>query len=107
MRAFNIKEAKARLNELVDAAVGGEQVVLMRGSKHVVALVPITEADLELVSSLTDLQAEHLWRQLAEDRAAGRVNTFDDAAAAVAHLASPGTRRRRARTLPAKGGASR
>ena len=38
MRAVTIREAKARLNELVEAAAQGEQVVLMRGAKHVAAL---------------------------------------------------------------------
>jgi prevent-host-death family protein len=42
MRAVTIKEAKARLNELVEAARSGEQVVLLRGSEHVAAIVPIT-----------------------------------------------------------------
>jgi prevent-host-death family protein len=102
MRACNIKEAKARLNELVDAAVDGEQVILMRGSKHVAAIVPITEADLELVSLLTDVQAERLWRHLAQERAAGRTRTFEHAEAAVDHLAGTGRRRRRAGPRPPK-----
>jgi antitoxin (DNA-binding transcriptional repressor) of toxin-antitoxin stability system len=48
MQAVTIREAKARLNALVEAAVGGEQVGLMRGSKHVVLIVPLTDADLDL-----------------------------------------------------------
>jgi antitoxin (DNA-binding transcriptional repressor) of toxin-antitoxin stability system len=94
MRAVNIREAKAHLNQLIDAAVGGEQVVLMRGSRHVAALVPITADDLELSTLFTDLQARRLWDTLAAERVA----TFASAAAAVDHLrAAPGQRKRAAR----------
>jgi prevent-host-death family protein len=86
MRAVTIREAKAHLNQLIDAATGGEQVVLMRGSKHVAVIVPITARDLELADSLTDAQAQRLWKSLAEERQAGRLTTFRSPRAAVAHL---------------------
>ena len=35
MQAVTIREAKARLHALVEAAERGEQVVLMRGAQHV------------------------------------------------------------------------
>jgi prevent-host-death family protein len=95
MRAVTIKEAKARLNQLVDAATKGEQVVLMRGSKHVAAIVPISAEDLELSFHLTDLQADRLRRQLAKEEAVGRTVLFQDADAAVRHLAELAGRRRR------------
>jgi prevent-host-death family protein len=94
MHAVTIKEAKARLNALIDAAAHGEQVVLMRGSKHVAVIVPISSDDLELAPSLTDAQATRLWKQLAAERAAGATTTFATPAAAVAFL---GRRRSRAR----------
>ena len=99
MYAVNIKEAKARLNELVDAAVRGDQVVLMRGSKHVAAIIPITAEDLELSPRISDEQAARLWRQLAQESAGGRSKTFPTAEAAVAYLrsGSPVTRTKRAR----------
>ena len=100
MYAVNIKEAKARLNELVDAAVRGDQVVLMRGSKHVAAIIPITADDLELSPHISDEQAARLWRQLAEERAAGRSKSFATAEAAVSYLRSgdpPARRAKRAR----------
>jgi prevent-host-death family protein len=106
MRAVNIKEAKAHLNELIDAAVGGEQVVLMRGSKHVAAIIPVNEAELELVTPLSDLQAQRVWADLAQEQAAGKLRTFAAAEAAVEYLArtprprSPGRR-------PVKRGPSR
>ena len=64
MHLVTIREAKARLNALVEAAVRGEQVVLMRGSKHVAAIVPLSAEDLELAPHLTDRQAERFWRDL-------------------------------------------
>ena len=71
MQAVTIREAKARLNALVEAAERGEQVVLMRGAKHVALIVPLTEADLEVSPRLTDAQAERLWRQIAAERRDG------------------------------------
>ena len=65
MQAVTIREAKARLNALVEAVERGEQVVLMRGSKHVALIVPLSEEDLEVSPRLSDAQAERLWRQIA------------------------------------------
>ncbi|MBI3180880.1 MAG: type II toxin-antitoxin system prevent-host-death family antitoxin [Myxococcales bacterium] len=86
---MTIKEAKAHLNELVDAATRGEQVVLMRGSKHVAALVPITADELELTTHLTDAQAQRLLARLAEERKGGTSRVFDSAEQAVRFLAEP------------------
>jgi prevent-host-death family protein len=97
MRAVTIKEAKAHLNELIDAATSGEQVVLMRGSKHVAAIVPLSADELELPPRLGDDQAERFWKGLADQAAAGRTTVFDSAEAAVQHL-----RTARARSAPAK-----
>lgn len=87
MRAVTIKEANARLNRLIDAATEGEQVVLMRGSKHVAALVPISEDDLELSARVTDAQLERLRRRLAGEEAAGKSALFDSPEPAIQHLA--------------------
>ena len=74
MRAVTLKDAKARLNELVGAA--------------------------ELAPRLTDAQAQRLWRQLAEERARGSVLEFKTSEAAVEYLTRgrrdvPAARRRR------------
>ncbi len=87
MRAVTIREAKARLNELVEAASRGEQVVLLRGSKHVAAIVPISAEDLEVSPRLTDGQAERLWRELAAQRRDGSMLVFDAPEDAAAYLA--------------------
>jgi prevent-host-death family protein len=73
MITATLKDAKARLNELVEKAVQGEDVVLMKGSKHVAALVPITEADLELVPRLTDAQAGRLWEMVDRESKEGKL----------------------------------
>ena len=86
MRAVTIKEAKAKLNELIEAAANGEDVVILRGSEHVAAIIPITEADLELSTRITDEQARRLWRDIEAERAAGRARVFDSAEGAVEHL---------------------
>jgi prevent-host-death family protein len=97
MHTVTIREAKARLNALVDAAERGEQVVLMRGSRLVAAIVPVSSDDLELAPRLTDPQAERLWRQIEGERASGASLVFDAPVKAVAHLASA-TRREPSRT---------
>lgn len=89
MHTVTIREAKARLNALVDAAERGEQVVLMRGSRLVAAIVPVTSDDLELAPRLTDPQAERLWRQIEGERASGASRVFDAPEKAVGYLASP------------------
>ncbi len=92
MQAVTIREAKARLNALVEAAQRGEQIVLMRGSTHVAAIVPLSSDDLEMAPRLSDPQAERLWRQLATERADGNTVVRDDAVAAVALLRRPNAR---------------
>ena len=87
MRSVTIKEAKAHLNELIDAATSGEQVVLMRGSRHVATLTPITEKQLELVPELSDAQAERSWARFEEERRQGKIKTFRSATTAVEYLA--------------------
>ena len=86
MRSVTIKEAKAKLSELIDAATRGEDVVLLRGSHHVAAIVPITDADLELGPRISDAQARSAWKRLATEREAGTTAVFDDAREAVEHL---------------------
>ena len=88
MHTVTIREAKARLHALVDAAERGEQVVLMRGSRLVAAIVPVSADDVELSPRLTDPQAERLWKQIEGERASGASLVFDAPEKAVAHLAS-------------------
>lgn len=41
MAQFNIAEAKAHLSELVDKALLGEEIVIARGNKPLLKLVPL------------------------------------------------------------------
>ena len=92
MRVVNIKEAKAHLNALIDAAQAGQQVVLMRGSTPVVQLTPITEADLEVAPILTDRQAAKLLKRAREEPG----KSFPSAEEAVDYLkrSTPSSRKR-------------
>ena len=99
MRAVTIREAKARLNALVEAAERGEQIIIMRGSKHVAAIVPLSEEDLEVSPRLTDPQAERIWRQLEAERRDGSTLLLESADEAVAHLESSTRAGRRSRTV--------
>ena len=67
MITVTLQEAKAKLNQLVDAARAGEEVVLMRGSKVVVRLQPLSEKDIEIASHLTDAQAERFWKEVKRE----------------------------------------
>jgi len=64
MICATMKDAKARLNRLVQSAEEGESVILMRGSKHVAAIIPINEDDLDLNLSLSDEQASRFWQAI-------------------------------------------
>jgi prevent-host-death family protein len=104
MQTVTIREAKARLNALVEAAERGEQVVLMRGSRLVAAIVPVSSADLELAPHLTDPQAERLWRQLESERASGASLVFEAPEQAVAYLAAGRRKTARPAGTMSKGG---
>lgn len=41
---FNVHTAKSQLSRLIDAALAGEEVVIAKGSKPVVRLVPIPQS---------------------------------------------------------------
>ena len=43
MASVNIAEAKARLSELIDRAVSGEEIVIARAGKPMARLVPVKE----------------------------------------------------------------
>jgi prevent-host-death family protein len=42
MHEVSIEEAKASLPDLIDAAVGGEEVVIAKGGRRLVRLVPVS-----------------------------------------------------------------
>ena len=44
MKQFSVHAAKTQLSKLIDAALAGEEVVIAKGSKPVVRLVPIRQS---------------------------------------------------------------
>ena len=44
---FNVHTAKSQLSKLIDAALAGEEVIIAKGSKPVVRLVPIPQSGFQ------------------------------------------------------------
>ena len=64
MITATLQEAKAKLHKLVEAAIAGQQVVLLRGSEVVARITPLSADELEIAPQLTDRQAESFWNQV-------------------------------------------
>ncbi|MDU8913861.1 type II toxin-antitoxin system prevent-host-death family antitoxin [Aestuariicoccus sp. MJ-SS9] len=45
---FSVHTAKTQLSRLIDAALAGEEVVIAKGSKPVVRLVPVAQSGFRL-----------------------------------------------------------
>ena len=78
MKTVTITEAKAKLSGLVEAAQNGEQVLIMRGSKPAVTLVPVQEEDLVIWPRLrvSDRAANALLDEAQQELAHGTAQTF-------------------------------
>ena len=48
MTQFNIHSAKTNLSKLIEAALAGDEVIIAKGSKPVVRLVPIPNEGFKL-----------------------------------------------------------
>lgn len=68
MVAVTLQEAKAKLNKLVEMALKGEVVVLMRGARIVAMIRPISQDDLEIAPHLTDAQAKKFWEEVKKEK---------------------------------------
>lgn len=68
MVAVTLQEAKAKLNQLVEKALAGEVVVLMRGAQIVAMIRPISSDDLEVAPMLTDAQAKRFWEEVGKEK---------------------------------------
>lgn len=44
MQPINVEDAKSNLPDLIDAAVNGEEIVIAKDDKHLVKLVPLSQA---------------------------------------------------------------
>ncbi len=78
----SVSEARRRLGELIELARQGEEVVIIKDSRPVAALQPIDASDMELVTTVSDRQAQRLW----EIAAAEPGRTFPSPSHAVKHL---------------------
>ncbi len=67
MITVTLQQAKAKLNSLVEAAISGEDVILLRGAQIVARIQPLNSSDLELSSQLSDSQAEKFWKEIDEN----------------------------------------
>lgn len=47
---FTIHKAKSQLSKLIEASLAGEEVVIAKGSKPVVRLVPVNQSEFKLGS---------------------------------------------------------
>lgn len=68
MVAVTLQQAKAKLNHLVEMALKGEAVVLMRGAQIVAMIQPISQEDIEVVPALTDHQAKKFWEEVGQEK---------------------------------------
>ena len=74
MGAVNLKEARRRLSQLVDAAERGEATIITRRGKEVARLVPIDDRPLLGLPDLTEFRAslEPKGRSLTDELLAQR-----------------------------------
>jgi len=92
MTKATISQARTRLEALVDAALRGERVLITRGAKSTVAIVPV--ADDETASlSVSDAAADYLTHEARTELEAGVAQVHESPAAFAASLTKP---RRRA-----------
>ena len=82
MITVTLHEAKAKLNQLVEAARTGEQVVLLKGSEVVATIQPLGAEDLEIAPRLTDEQAKRFWEEVESEP----TKNFSSSKKAVAFL---------------------
>ena len=79
MKTFTISDAKSHLSALVEMAERGDQVLIMRGSKPAVTLVPVDEEDLMICRPLrvSDPAAEGLMAEARTELKTGRARILD------------------------------
>jgi antitoxin (DNA-binding transcriptional repressor) of toxin-antitoxin stability system len=67
MVSVNITETRKRMNELIDRALAGEEVNIMRGKKPIARMKPLTAEEIE--RSDNELQRLAAARELARREA--------------------------------------
>ncbi len=88
----SITETRKHLGELIELAQKGEEVVIIKDSRPVATLTPITDADLQFAPlTLTDEQAAKLHKRVDAEKG----KSFPNMVAAVAHLKHEMAKKRR------------
>jgi prevent-host-death family protein len=82
MITASVSETRRKLGELIELARKGEDVVIIKDSRPVATLQPIDASDMELVTRVSNRQAQHLREMIDSERR----QTFRSAAAAVKFL---------------------
>jgi prevent-host-death family protein len=90
MITASVSETRRKLSALIEQARNGEEVIIIKDSRPVAALKAIDASDLELATSMTDLQARRL---MEADKSEPR-RTFPSAAAAARFLKKDMSRKR-------------
>ena len=95
MKLVTVSQAKSKLSSYIKSAEGGEEVVIMRGSKPAVILRPISEDDLSAIPEIPASALAKFDAEIERDRKAGRlVKLGDTPEEAVAALRRPGRKRK-------------
>ena len=82
MITASVSETRRKLSELIELARNGEDVVIIKDSRPVATLQPIDSSDMELVTRVSDRQAQRLHEMIdSEPR-----QSFRSTAAAVKFL---------------------
>lgn len=82
MITASVSETRRKLSALIELARQGEEVVIIKDSRPVAALQPIDASDMELVTRISDRQAQKLDEMIASEPR----KTFRSAAAAASFL---------------------
>ena len=88
MTKATIDQAKHHLSELVDAALKGEEVVIVRGSKPTVAIVPVVAEDPGALR-VSDTAATYLANEARTELVAGAAQVHESPAAFAAVMTKP------------------
>ena len=88
MTKATIDQAKHHLSELVDAALKGEEVVIFRGAKPSVAIVPVA-ANYSSALRVSDAAATYLANEARTELAAGAAQVHESPAAFAAAITKP------------------
>ncbi len=82
MITASVSETRRKLSELIELARKGEDVVIIKDSRPVATLLPIDASDMELVTRVSDRQAQRLHEMIDSERR----QTFRSPAAAAKFL---------------------